>query len=70
MRPDFNLMSVSWRKSSYSNQDGGDCLEVADGFAEVLPVRDSKTPTGPVLVFPADDWAVFISSVKTGSISA
>ncbi|WP_373562682.1 DUF397 domain-containing protein [Streptomyces sp. sk226] len=22
-----------WRKSSYSNSDGGDCVEVADGFA-------------------------------------
>ncbi|MEF9907059.1 DUF397 domain-containing protein [Streptomyces sp. P9-A2] len=63
MRP-IDLTAVSWRKSSYSNQDGGACVEVSDDFASVVPVRDSKVPHGPVLVFPAVGWASFVSAVR------
>ncbi|MFJ1616708.1 DUF397 domain-containing protein [Streptomyces sp. NPDC088846] len=28
-----DLRVAAWRKSSYSNGSGGDCLEVAEGFA-------------------------------------
>ncbi|NGO70740.1 DUF397 domain-containing protein [Streptomyces boncukensis] len=57
-RPD--LSSASWRKSSYSNADGGNCPAVADGHPNALvPVRDSKHPHGPVLLFPAAAWAAF-----------
>ena len=61
-RPD--LTGVAWRKSSYSNQAGGDCVEVADGFRAVVPVRDSKAPHGPVLCFEAVCWAAFIGELK------
>jgi hypothetical protein len=63
-RPDLN--GVAWRKSSYSNQEGGNCVEVADGIPGVVPVRDSKNPQGPALLFPATSWAVFIARLKTG----
>ncbi|MFF7854416.1 DUF397 domain-containing protein [Streptomyces sp. NPDC007904] len=53
-----------WRKSSYSNQEGGDCVEVADGFPGVVPVRDSKVPHGPQLCFEAASWAAFIGDLK------
>ncbi|MFF2926152.1 DUF397 domain-containing protein [Streptomyces celluloflavus] len=65
-----SLPSVVWRKSSYSSSNGGDCLEVADGFLGVVPVRDSKDPHGPVLVFPAGGWVSFLSLVKGGEFSA
>ncbi|MET8217416.1 DUF397 domain-containing protein [Streptomyces hirsutus] len=55
---------VTWRKSSYSNSDGGACVEVSDDFAAVVPVRDSKVPHGPVLVFPSVGWASFVSAVR------
>ncbi|MFB6954195.1 DUF397 domain-containing protein, partial [Streptomyces niveus] len=51
-----DLTSVTWRKSSYSNQDGGQCVEVSDDLAAIVPVRDSKTPHGPVLAFGASGW--------------
>ena len=54
-------------KSSYSNQDGGACVEVADGFAGVMPVRDSKDPDGPALVFTAAAWSAFVTAVKAGN---
>jgi len=28
----IDLSSATWRKSSYSNQDGGECVEVSDDF--------------------------------------
>ncbi|OMI39583.1 hypothetical protein SPAR_10247 [Streptomyces sparsogenes DSM 40356] len=62
--PDLN--SAAWRKSSYSNQAGGDCVEVADGIPGVVPIRDSKNPDGPALTFPAGSWTAFIASLKTG----
>lgn len=36
-----------WRKSSYSNDQGGSCLEVLDDHPAGVPVRDSKAPEGP-----------------------
>ncbi|MFF1908603.1 Scr1 family TA system antitoxin-like transcriptional regulator [Kitasatospora sp. NPDC058218] len=60
-----DLTGAPWRKSSYSG-NGGQCIEVADGYAGIMPVRDSKDPEGPALVFPADAFAAFVASVKAG----
>ncbi|MEU0843846.1 DUF397 domain-containing protein [Streptomyces sp. NPDC005962] len=38
-------------------------MEVADGIPGVVPVRDSKNPQGPALVFPAASWAAFIGEL-------
>lgn len=56
---------TGWRKSSYSGGDEGSCVEVIDGCGDV-PVRDSKDPHGPALVFPADAWSAFVSEIKAG----
>ncbi|MFF2328715.1 MULTISPECIES: DUF397 domain-containing protein [unclassified Streptomyces] len=55
-----DLSTAVWRKSSYS--DGGDnnCVEVADGFPGLVPVRDSKVPAGPGLVVTAPAWTAFV----------
>lgn len=60
---------TGWRKSSYSGGSQGECLEVADDYASV-PVRDSKAPTGPAVVFSVDGWSSFIAAVKEGYLSA
>ncbi|WP_370413164.1 DUF397 domain-containing protein [Streptomyces fradiae] len=63
-----DLSTVTWRKSSYSNSEGGECLEVADTGTvplPLLPVRDSKNPTGPVLLFPAAAWSAFMDGIKS-----
>ncbi|MFC1227603.1 DUF397 domain-containing protein [Streptomyces sp. Sce081] len=40
-------------------------MEVADGFQDVVPVRDSKTaPHGPALCFATATWSAFIGEVK------
>ena len=62
------LGTVVWRKSSHSNGEGGSCLEVADGVDGVMPVRDSKVPDGPALVFPSRSWSAFVTAVSGGTL--
>jgi hypothetical protein len=59
-----------WRKSSYSGNESGSCVEVLDGYPSGVPVRDSKTPHGPALVFPTAGWSSFITAVKYGEFPA
>ncbi len=59
-----DLSTAAWRKSSYSNGDGGECVEIADNLPGLVPVRDSKNPGGPAILFPAGSWAAFIASLK------
>ncbi|MFF0625729.1 DUF397 domain-containing protein [Streptomyces sp. NPDC004296] len=59
-----DLSNAAWRKSSYSNGSGGSCVEIADGLPGIVPVRDSKDPQGPALVFSAVGWASFVAAVK------
>jgi hypothetical protein len=66
MSPALDLSTARWRKSSHSDGNGGDCIEVADGLPGVLPVRDSKDPSGPALVFPTAAWSAFVAGVKAG----
>ncbi|WP_433891096.1 DUF397 domain-containing protein [Streptomyces sp. CA-111067] len=58
--------SPRWFKSSYSD-NGGNCVEVATNLTDsrgVIPVRDSKNPTGPILTFPATAFTSFVAAVK------
>ncbi|MFJ6770546.1 DUF397 domain-containing protein [Kitasatospora sp. NPDC091257] len=60
-----DLSDAAWFKSSYSN-NGGSCVEVAPDFPGLTPVRDSKDPHGPALVFPAEAWKSFVAAVRSG----
>ncbi|QXE36323.1 DUF397 domain-containing protein [Streptomyces sp. GMY02] len=63
--------SPRWFTSSYSN-NGGQCIEVAANLATthgVVPVRDSKNPSGPVLDIPADAFTSFVENVKAGEFT-
>lgn len=55
---------LAWRKSSYSDNGEGGCIEVSDGHPAGVPVRDSKAPHGPAVVFEADAWSSFVTAVK------
>jgi len=85
--PDASALP-SWRKSSYSGDNGGSCLEVCDAYSpwrkasysgnsggscveigaadSLVPVRDSKDPHGPAVLFGAAAWASFVGGVKRG----
>jgi hypothetical protein len=53
-----------WRKSSYSGNGGGNCVEVATSLPGIIAVRDSKNPDGPFLSFSRNDWERFISRMQ------
>ncbi|MFK0116931.1 DUF397 domain-containing protein [Streptomyces sp. NPDC090994] len=59
-----------WRKSSYSDDSAGSCLEVVDGWDGGVPVRDSKVPDGPALVFRPSQWTAFVGAVRDGGLPA
>ncbi|MEU6888299.1 DUF397 domain-containing protein [Streptomyces viridosporus] len=63
MKATSDLSTVIWRKSSYSDGGANNCVEVADGCPGLVPVRDSKVPDGPVLVFGAVSWSSFVTGL-------
>ncbi|MFE4171123.1 DUF397 domain-containing protein [Streptomyces sp. NPDC056909] len=52
--------ALEWTKSSYSTNDGPECVEVASTPHTVL-VRDSKNPHRPHLALTPTAWADFVS---------
>ncbi|MFF9351314.1 DUF397 domain-containing protein [Streptomyces sp. NPDC014734] len=64
--------SPRWFTSSYSN-NGGQCIEVAVNLVAargVVPVRDSKNPSGPVLDLSAGAFTSFVAGVKSEEFAA
>lgn len=57
------LEGRTWRKSSYSGSNGGNCIEISAAPGTVA-VRDSTDPHGPVLTFDSQDWRRFAGQVK------
>ncbi|WFE96818.1 DUF397 domain-containing protein [Micromonospora sp. WMMD987] len=55
-------VGACWRKSTHSAE--GACVEVADGLAVGVGVRDSKDTAGPALVFSAQSWRIFLREIK------
>lgn len=53
----------AWRKSTYSDGNGGDCVEVASA-ARVVLVRDTKHRDAAVLSIPADAWRRFMAEQR------
>jgi hypothetical protein len=62
----MDMTGAQWRTSSYSGDNGGNCVEVG-AVAPAIAVRDSKDPGGPVLTFTAHAWARFAEQVKAGA---
>ncbi|MFJ9589232.1 DUF397 domain-containing protein [Streptomyces acidicola] len=59
-----DLTRAVWCKSSYSEGGANDCVEVAEGYPGIIPVRDSKNPVARRLVFSAASWSAFVEGVK------
>ncbi|MFI8536706.1 DUF397 domain-containing protein [Streptomyces aquilus] len=61
----MNDQQLTWFKSSYSDGEGGDCLEVAVTPC-TIHLRDSKHPTGPRLTLSPTTWSAFLSGELIG----
>ena len=65
---DVDLDGATWRKSTYSNGTGGNCVEVAD-LPDGRAVRDSRHREGPVLVFTSDTWRAFVQGIESREVT-
>ncbi|MET9094533.1 DUF397 domain-containing protein [Streptomyces cyaneofuscatus] len=48
-----------WRKSSYSNKEGGECVGVAT-CPHTVHIRDSKVTDGPTFAVAPAAWTAFL----------
>ncbi|WP_188298316.1 DUF397 domain-containing protein [Streptomyces sp. CBMA156] len=58
---------MPWHRSSYSNHDGNECVEVA-ALPSTVHVRDSKDTSGPTLTFSPEAWAAFVSFASEAQV--
>ena len=56
----MTIEKLNWFKSSYSDGEGGQCLEAAR-TPHTIHLRDSKHPTGPHLTLSPTAWSAFVS---------
>ncbi|MFF9047231.1 DUF397 domain-containing protein [Streptomyces parvulus] len=61
LKPCFSAEpTFAWIKSSYSTDEGPDCVEMATPDDSHVLVRDSKNPAGPRLDLTPDTWTAFL----------
>lgn len=58
------MTSPIWRKASFSGESGS-CVEFAK-FGDMIGVRDSKDPDGPVLHFTQAEILAWLKGAKAG----
>ncbi|WP_406080988.1 DUF397 domain-containing protein [Streptomyces zaomyceticus] len=67
METNQDLAGAHWRKSSYSGDNGGDCIEIA-GLTPHIAVRDSKNPQGPAFLATPAAFTAFVRAAAEGRI--
>ena len=60
--------ALTWRKSSYSTSNGGNCVEVGSALGTVA-VRDSKSLDGTTLAIASGKWLAFTRRVKASFVT-
>ena len=58
------MENLTWRKSSYSGGNGGECVEVGQTHDGAVLVRDTKSRQAGHLALAAEEWRAFVVSVK------
>ncbi|MFD4905484.1 DUF397 domain-containing protein [Kitasatospora purpeofusca] len=61
------MAELAWFKSSYSSNEGAQCVEVAE-TPGVVHVRDSKDKSGPQLAFEPASWKAFVDFAANASV--
>jgi hypothetical protein len=56
--------SLDWRKSTRC--ESGACVEVALTVDQLVAIRNSTDPDGPVLTFSKDAWNAFMKDIQGG----
>jgi hypothetical protein len=63
----MDLSTAVWRKSSYSQGGGNNCVEVA-AVAGAVAIRDSKDPAGPAHVVSLAAFGAMLDRIKRGEL--
>ncbi|GAA4910662.1 DUF397 domain-containing protein [Streptomonospora salina] len=64
----MSIVEGTWKKSSYSNQTGGECVEVAATSDHGAAVRDTRDRGAGHLEMPSTEWAAFVAAVRTAGL--
>jgi Domain of unknown function (DUF397) len=68
----MDLTGADWRRASSSEDANEASVEIAfvagskEGSDQVIAMRDSRHPDGPVLIFTPDEWTAFTAGVQDG----
>jgi hypothetical protein len=65
----MDLSRAQWSKASYSNSNGGACVEVARNLPGAVAVRDSKNPSGPALLVTPRQWTALCTAIRHGELT-
>ncbi|GAA3060807.1 DUF397 domain-containing protein [Streptomyces glomeratus] len=68
MGTNLDLTGATWRKSSYSGDTGGQCVEVAD-LTPHIAVRDSKNPQAGAFAVTPEAFAAFVTAAAENALS-
>ena len=64
------MNNPTWRRSSYSGSNGGECIEVGSHYGRVVLVRDTKDREGTILQVRSAVWRRFADRVKSGQLGS
>ncbi|MFF2524853.1 DUF397 domain-containing protein [Streptomyces liangshanensis] len=64
------MTDAEWFKSSYSNNQSGECVEGARLVGGAMAVRDSKFLDSPAFVVSAPAWGAFVAGLGVGEFGA
>ncbi|GAA1790934.1 DUF397 domain-containing protein [Actinomadura chokoriensis] len=56
--------TAAWRTASRSTENGGNCVQLAS-VGDLISIRDSKDPGGPVVAMKRDDFQRFAEVLKS-----
>ena len=69
---EMDLTGAVWQRASSTGEPDEACVEIAilpgskEGSEQVIAMRDSREPAGPVLIFTPDEWRAFTAGVQDG----
>lgn len=69
MTSELSVPAPRWHKSSFSIASG-ECVELAELGDDVIGMRDSKDPDGPVLRFSRGEVNAFLRGALAGEFDA
>lgn len=56
--------NISWRKSSHSNNIGGNCVEAGACAIDLIAVRDSKDRAAGMILASGQEWSSLLNLVS------